>query len=175
MPMPIISSNCALTARLGSWYCRVEPKRVAFVWKVVRPKAAPYWRSLMARKGRGSGVRSNGTDGSLAGTRVAPERTGCAIGGEVPFDEVPGPDEPNDALVWFCWRDDGWLRIVPEPEHNYVWLKWKFTEGKWANHYVMVKCWISEVNEGLETLWRKAEEVDQGDRRPTPDKYYLQH
>lgn len=74
-------------------------------------------------------------------------------------------------LAWFCNRTDGWIRIAPAPEDGAAYFKWKWTAGRWADHYVMVRVGPAELRRALCLLRVKAQLVDDGRRRATPDTY----
>lgn len=69
--------------------------------------------------------------------------------------------------------DTGWLRMVPA-EHEVVYLKWKWDAGAHKGHYVMVQGYLGELAFLLDTLLRKREEVERGERTPTKDRFYGQ-
>jgi len=89
-----------------------------------------------------------------------------------------GDEDPINGL-WFdlrdlLLRDDGWLRIVPDGDQKTVWYKWKFTRGKWSNHYVMVRGEQYQHGLALSLLSKKLAGVDLGYDRPSQDRYYDQ-
>lgn len=69
-------------------------------------------------------------------------------------------------------RDDGWLRVAPDPLDDKLYFKWKFTRGRWAGHYVMSVVRISEVTIGLRLLDIKLTKVESGTFRPSLDTYH---
>lgn len=90
----------------------------------------------------------------------------------------PSPHRPADnapvalleALQWLIQQDCGWMRIIPVPDENAVWLKWKFTSRTWPNHYVMVKCQTWQIAFGTLELKRKVVEVLNGEKAPALDR-----
>lgn len=89
-----------------------------------------------------------------------------------------GQFPPGDRL-WFDLRDildreDGWLRIVPDHDQKVLWVKWKYTRGRWRGHYIMVRMGIYEHGLAASMLLRKLNDVDLGQARPTLDSYYDQ-
>jgi len=71
-------------------------------------------------------------------------------------------------------RTDGWLRVVPDGDGKLVWWKWKFTAGKHAGCYAMVRGEQDQHTESLRVLARKLRAIDEGSSRPTRDSYYDQ-
>lgn len=69
-------------------------------------------------------------------------------------------------------RTDGWLRIVPKLDDDRIYLKFKFTGGRWAHHYIMSVVDITRFPEGLMLLVHKLHQVELGDLRPSKDKPY---
>lgn len=108
---------------------------------------------------------------------VGSQRTLAAPNDPLAALPAPSPHRPADnsanalqqALQWLVMRHGGWLRVIPAPDENAVWLKWKFTSSKWPNHYVMVKCQSWQIAFGVLELQRKIREVDDGERAPTLD------
>lgn len=69
--------------------------------------------------------------------------------------------------------DTGWLRIVPA-DGDLVYVKWKWDGGAHKGYYVMTRGQLEELPFLLETLLRKREEVERGERSATKDRYYGQ-
>lgn len=110
---------------------------------------------------------------SRAADRAA--REGQAKPGEVGNTSPPSkaPVQPGmTSLTTLLCRPDGWLRACPDGDSTLVYLKWKFTAGRWANHYVMVLVYYWQLDYGLSLLLDKIAAVDEGARRPTQDTYY---
>lgn len=78
----------------------------------------------------------------------------------------------QQALFHLTHRGDGWLRVVPDDERQTLWLKWKFTRGKWERHYVIAKVQLERAEEGLQLLVHKLHMVDLGDKKPAVDRMY---
>jgi hypothetical protein len=72
----------------------------------------------------------------------------------------------------FAWRDDGWLRFVPEADECKVHLKWKFTSGRFAGFYCYDVDVTSELVTSLCRLWNKVEGCYSGAFKPTRDRPY---
>lgn len=77
-----------------------------------------------------------------------------------------------EALHYLYATDVGWLRISPQESGKVVYYKFKFTRGKWHNHYVMYR--DDELNPftAIVELARKVSDVLHGERRPAQDHYY---
>lgn len=69
-------------------------------------------------------------------------------------------------------REDGWLRITPIRDSGTVFIKWKFTRGDWAGHYVMSVVQYWQMGYGLALLLDKLLAVEYGSLRPTKDTPY---
>lgn len=78
----------------------------------------------------------------------------------------------QQALFHLSHRDDGWLRVVPDEDNQTLWLKWKFTRGRWEKHYVMAKVQLERIEEGLQLLVHKLHMIDLGDKKPSVDRLY---
>lgn len=110
---------------------------------------------------------------SRAADRAA--REGQAKPGEA--SNPSSPAEPPVApgminLTSLLLRNDGWLRCCPDGDSTLVFLKWKFTSGKWSNHYVMVVVYYWQLDYGLSLLRDKILAVEEGAHRPTRDTPY---
>lgn len=87
------------------------------------------------------------------------------------------PAADNDYLVTTIMLEifsgcDGWLRAVPSDEGTTYW-KWKFTTGRWPNHYVMYRQYPFEpLLQALYGLADKVAAVRDGCEKPVKDKYY---
>jgi hypothetical protein len=66
-------------------------------------------------------------------------------------------------------RDDGWLRAVPQDEGKAIFLKWKFTRGKFAGSYVMYVVTDMDIATGWIGLAEKIARTYAGTHTPTPD------
>lgn len=69
-------------------------------------------------------------------------------------------------------RDDGWLRVVPQPDEQLLYIKWKFVRGRYRGSYVMSRVRLWELDYGLHLLREKLDDVDRGLRRPTLDSKF---
>lgn len=69
-------------------------------------------------------------------------------------------------------RDDGWLRMVPHPLDDVLYIKWKFNKGVHSGCYVMSRVASFQLDYGLDLLLDKLAAVDEGSRRPTRDTAY---
>lgn len=157
----------------GSWHSRVEPKRVET--HVSRASQAV---GLQLTTGGNMATRRKYADGDVRHSNDVPQAPPLS---RSPLLNYPSPDWTNpkvdaktiaEVALWFALRDDGYLRQIPDGEHEEVFLKWKFTSGKHPNHYVMAKCTVDQLGMGYWLLRRKVQEVDIGARKPTIDRYY---
>jgi len=73
------------------------------------------------------------------------------------------------ALFYLLLRDDGWLRAVPQENGKTIFLKWKFTNGKFAGKYVMYVITDGDLPAGFAGLFDKIARAYQGTHTPTPD------
>lgn len=80
--------------------------------------------------------------------------------------------EVIDDLAYLCTRDDGWLRITNRDQGARVYFKFKYSHGKWTNHYVYYETDGPQMGEGLDGLRRKYDEVQRNERKPTKDRPY---
>lgn len=88
------------------------------------------------------------------------------------MDDVLAKRVGANSRVVLALRDDGWLRVSPDGQLDSVYIKWKFTRGRWAGHYVMVRILAYDIDEGLDILVSKVQLVEQGQMKPTRDKPY---
>lgn len=71
-----------------------------------------------------------------------------------------------------CNRTDGWVRIVPKPDQDQLYLKFKYTSGPWDRHYIMAVVQTGQLPEGLMLLVHKLLQTDQGLHKPSKDRLY---
>lgn len=125
-----------------------------------------------SKRRRASGHIGEDSNGGLAGAGSGGSNSDGAFGAVRP---VPKPEATvglaHDLAV-ILGRDDGWLRVVPDHDTQVLWLKWKYTHGPWAGHYVMARVGDWAVAYGLSLLLDKLDAVDVGARRPTKDTAY---
>jgi hypothetical protein len=79
-------------------------------------------------------------------------------------------EEIKEHMLFFGFRDDGYLRYIPDGDLTKLYIKWKWTTGKWIGHYVMSAVDVHEISLGLRLLRSKVTEVDEGRRGPTKDR-----
>lgn len=129
---------------------------------------------MKARTGGKGDVRvSSGRSGPTAGgspTSGSGERSSPALG-QTTADVTVGIR--GAALCELLMRDDGWLRAIPDGEGKTAYLKWKFSRGRFAGHYVMVVIHPVDYRVGFTMLWDKIEDCYTGHRRPTKDRDYV--
>jgi hypothetical protein len=77
----------------------------------------------------------------------------------------------NDVINALYAGLDGWLRCVPTDD-GVTFLKWKFTSGRWAGHYVMYRQEGENHLQAFGGLLMKVEAVRMGVARPSVDKFY---
>jgi hypothetical protein len=87
-----------------------------------------------------------------------------------PREEDPGP-YPTIAksLAKLLSYDEGWARFVPHVHDGTLFLKWKWSKGDYANHYVMAVVKEHELQFGLALLVDKVEDVVAGVANPVRD------
>jgi len=76
------------------------------------------------------------------------------------------------ALSYLLLRDDGWLRAIPGEDGKMLYLKWKYTRGPHAGHYVMSRVNIGDWPWGMRLLFGKVVAVESGGLRPSKDTPY---
>jgi hypothetical protein len=86
----------------------------------------------------------------------------------VPLDRSEG----IAALSYLCLRTDGWLRVVPDESGKTLFIKWKFTRGRWGGRYIMAVVMPWAWDHGFALLQSKLIEVDEGKRVPVQDSFY---
>lgn len=69
-------------------------------------------------------------------------------------------------------EDRGYLRIIDTDDAEEWYVKWKWTGGRWAGHYVFDRCIDGDIAASLRRLRSQVAEVRTGSRRPTKDKRY---
>ena len=69
-------------------------------------------------------------------------------------------------------RTDGWMRVIPQPDDNKIYLKWKYTRGTYEGCYVMAVVQNMQLPDGIMLLCHKVIQADQGLLRPTRDRLY---
>lgn len=78
----------------------------------------------------------------------------------------------RDLLLRYAQRDDGYLRIIPDGEQKFVYLKWKYTRARWIGHYCFVSGEYHRIVALLDTLETILDRVDEGQYRPSRDRRY---
>jgi len=123
-------------------------------------------------------------DGTRPKRGAYERRRDTGAGKPVPQHSEHNPADSNlaqDAAKWSTHaaacarlfsRADGWLRAVPDFDTGRLYVKWKFTAGRYAGHYVMAVHTLWSFDEAVSTLLDKLDAVDSGARRPTRDNYY---
>ena len=79
------------------------------------------------------------------------------------------------ALSNLLLRGDGWVRITPTENASQVWLVYKITRGKWAQHYTAVSVAFHDWYYGVEKLAERMDDIDLGLRRPAVDRPFGGH
>lgn len=124
----------------------------------------------MPRKRNDGALSSGGSDRAGPAPAVSGPSSVPSVSGLSP--EQGRSETALEALRDLYARDDGWLRIVPHGQGKTVYYKWKFTRGKWANHYVMYRDDDNRPFTSILSLESKVNDVDVGARRPALDSYY---
>ena len=95
---------------------------------------------------------------------------GASVGGAAEASEAETNRRVACAtLSHLFMRDDGWLRAVPTADGKSLYLKWKFSRGKFAGYYVMAVVEVWQWDYGLTLLADKLEAVDMDIKKPTKD------
>jgi hypothetical protein len=74
------------------------------------------------------------------------------------------------AFRHFCTFNHGYLKVKRDVDGSRIHLTYTFIYGTWARHYVYVAVDYAEIEWGLQLLAGKVWEVDEGVRKPTPDR-----
>ena len=122
------------------------------------------------REDRGRRYRTgpSGTKGAHAAGGGDGERLRMATAGTAEDERAA----VCSALSHLFLRDDGWLRACPSTDGKRLYLRWKFTRGKWRGFYVMTCVAHWQWGPGCILLLDKCEQVDLGVRVPTKDTPY---
>jgi hypothetical protein len=117
---------------------------------------------MTTRKRNGRAKAAGGGSGANEPSAFAPVPpvVGGAGGSAPAHRQVP--QATSEALDYLAQRDDGWLRLIPSRDGHPVYCKWKFTSGRYANHYVMALGQWWQMDYILAMLIHKIEEVDVG-------------
>lgn len=89
-----------------------------------------------------------------------------------PPQELLDVDGLPSLLYAMAMRDDGWLRFIPSGDGKALYVKWKFTRGRFAGRYCFVSGKPEQYRKLLVTLWEHIEECYDGIRKPTYDTAY---
>lgn len=108
-----------------------------------------------------------GLEASAVGSSAAPGNLGMEMEGPPIVDKAVAL-----ALIPFLLRDDGYLRLIPQEDGATVYYKWKWSGGKYVNHYVMTVYPAAESAQALRGLAAKMHAVDRGEKRPVKDHYF---
>jgi len=107
----------------------------------------------------------------IRATSVSTARTGVGL---TPEDTVQDAVRrtATATLSYLLMREDGWLRLVPAADGKTLYIKWKFSRGKWSGRYVMAVVEVWQWDYGLTLLADKLEAVDLSIKIPTKDTPY---
>lgn len=112
-------------------------------------------------------------------------RSGKRVQGSLPDLEEKGGQESgheeqhdNSQRLLYVMRhittwDHGYLKVRRSTDTDDLHLTWTWTITAAAGSYVYVKVSFWDIELGLDMLCRKVFEVDEGVRKPTPDKRKL--
>lgn len=89
-----------------------------------------------------------------------------------PFGPVPHQLTGTQALYELLTRGDGWVRATATLDMKTAYLKYKYTSGQWRGYYVMAVVVPEELQQGLQLLVAKTNQVDLGQLRPAKDTPY---
>lgn len=114
-------------------------------------------------------------------------RSGKSIAEQVklhnnPYPQVEDGEQQNHrnerlayVMAHFCNWEHGYLKVKRDSSGSDLHLTWTWTLSHAAGSYVYVRCNFWELDFGLDMLSRKILEVDEGTRKPTPDKRNPSH
>lgn len=77
-----------------------------------------------------------------------------------------------ELLVSYAEREDGYLRTIPDGEYKFVYLKWKFTRGKFSGKYAFVSGASTNIASLMWTLREHIDDIYAGRRNPHADRDY---
>lgn len=92
-------------------------------------------------------------------------------GSESQFTGTRDAEAIAEHMLWFASQMEGYLRYIPDGDQKKVYIKWKWSTGRWSGHYVMSVVDITDIGAGLFFLRRRVQEVEDGYRTPTRDQY----
>lgn len=123
-------------------------------------------------------TRTDSKGDPIAGNRKGPAATIRGSHGDSNIDErqvelVPiSTEDFAETAAWFADHGGGHLKLRRDGAGSDYHLTWTWSLGKHAGTYVYVRTEHWRYRFGLMLLRRKIEEVEEGIRRPTPDKYH---
>jgi hypothetical protein len=98
----------------------------------------------------------------------------------LPLQSVAAPSsEPDsrrwefniaDAIAEMLFRGDGWLRCTAPLDGRSMYVFFKFSIGRWAGHYVVVRVGRTQFERALQLLLQKISLVDSGQLSPSRDR-----
>ena len=111
------------------------------------------------------------------GVETSPPLLGDAYTTEIRYRSSDGGASEGAALRHFLqsFRSDGdrgYLRIIDTDNAEVWYVKWKWTAGRWAGHYVFDSCADGDLPACLRRLRAQVADVRTGGRKPTKDKQY---
>ncbi len=91
-------------------------------------------------------------------------------------EETPVRDltqlDTGAALLALLARGDGWVRATADLDLKNLFLKYKYTSGRWKGYYVMVVTTADMLQWGMQLLLYKTHQADSGEVKPTKDTPY---
>lgn len=85
-------------------------------------------------------------------------------------DLALGQDALSAAVGFFTEHDNGYLKVRRALDSQDLHLTWTWSVGTWRGSYVYARVEYWRVSFGLELLQSKVLDVEDGLRKPSPDK-----
>lgn len=65
---------------------------------------------------------------------------------------------------------DGFLKIGPDRNNDYIWIAYRWSRGRWAGRYVLSKVTAETLWVGLMDIQRQVDACEAGKQTPTLDQ-----
>lgn len=86
------------------------------------------------------------------------------------LDAALGGQALERTMDFFCNHDRGYLKLRRGLDSDDIHITYTWSVGTWRGYYVYVRCEYWRLLFGLTLLEEKVLDVDNGLRKPTPDK-----
>lgn len=123
------------------------------------------------------GTRKRDSKGDYMGRAAAPNARASTTEGSSVLPATASVHQAyvNDQqllenMTWLSNQSGGWLRLIPSNDEGVIYIKWKFNNGKWPNHYVMTRVQHWQVSYGIALLRDKIQSVYDGSSAPAQDR-----